>query len=93
MDTETLTREQILRARSRREKRERWAHVRKLILDDGAADWLQWWSEHWPPDKRDMHYLGLRDGSSMRRHIRVELHYLRMPVERQEALEAVIWGD
>lgn len=93
MDTETLTREQIIRARSRREKRERWAHIRKLILHDGGADWLHWWSEHWPPDKRDMRYLGLQDSPSMRRHIRIELHYLRLPVERQEALESIIWGE
>ena len=91
MDTETLTREQIIRARSRREKRERWAHIRKLILDDGGTDWLQWWSEHWPIDKWDMRYLGLQNSASMRRHIRIELYYLRMPLERQEALESVIW--
>lgn len=87
------TREQIIRDRSRREKRERWAHIRKLILLHGVEDWLQFWAEHWPPDKRDMQYALGRDGASLRRHIRVELHYLRQPIERQERWEAVIWGE
>lgn len=89
MDT---TREQIIRDRSRREKRERWAHIRKLILSNGVDDWLEFWAEHWPPDKRDMQYALGRDGASLRRHIKIELHYLRQPVERQEQFEGVLFG-
>jgi hypothetical protein len=88
----TMTREQILRARSQAEKRERWAHIRKLILTDGVDDWLQFWAEHWPPDKNDMRYAIGKDSRSLRRHVRVELHYLRMATERQERLESAIWG-
>lgn len=86
------TREQIIRDRCRREKRQRWRHIRELILSGSEQFYLEFWREHWPPDKNDMKYAVGQDSTFLRRHLRVELHYLRQSVERQEAWEPVIWG-
>lgn len=85
-------RERSIRVGIRKRRKERWAHIGELITSHGEQHWLDFWREHWPPDKWDMGYALGRDNPHLRRHVRIECHYLRMPVERQMQLEAVIWG-
>ncbi len=91
MDT-LSERERSIRVGIHKRRKERWAHIRELILSRSEYVWLDFWAEHWPPDKHDMGYTLGKDSPHLRRHIRLELHYLRMPAERQEALEPIIWG-
>lgn len=85
-------RERSIRVGIHKRRAERWRHISDLIQSHSEGVWLDFWREHWPPDKRDMGYALGKDTPYLRRHVRVELRYLRMPAERQEQLEAIIWG-
>ncbi len=67
-------------------------HIAGLIRSGHEYVWLDFWRGHWPPDKHDMSYTLGKDNPHLRRHIRIELHYLRMSPERQLQLEPMIWG-
>lgn len=85
-------REQAIRKGRRREKRERWAHIRDLILSHHEHVWLDFWREHWPPDKHDMGYAFGKDNPHLRRHVRIELYYLRQSIDYQERYEGTLFA-
>lgn len=84
-------REKIIRRTLRVEKRERWRLVEIGIQSGNLGHW-QFWQEHTPIDKFDMRYMFGRDSKHLRRHILIELHYLKQSSERQFELEQMFAG-
>lgn len=92
----TTERERIIRARTRRDQRERWRAIELLIRNGSDKDWLAWWDEHMPIGKHDIMYMfgrKLSDSQWLRRHVRIECHYLRQSKERQFELESMFAGE
>lgn len=85
-------REQRVRKGLRKEKCQRWKYITDLERK-GSSAWQDFWAEHWPPDKLDMRYIFGRDSTHLRRHVRIELHYLRQSEERRFQLEQMFAGE
>lgn len=83
-------RERIIQGGIRRRRSEHWQFIRRLIIERREQYWLEFWQEHWPPDKHScMYALGQRCNSELVWNIRLGLHYLRMSEERQIERECV----
>lgn len=83
--SELTERERAIRRGLRKEKRERWAHVRELILRGSVQMWLRVWKEY---DKHIWKYIFNRQPTPhLMRHVRIELHYLKQSEDRQLELE------
>ena len=88
--SELSERERIIRRRNRRESAEHWQHIGELIRSGGENHWLDFWENHWPPDKHDCQYIyGKPYSPALVRRIRLGLHYLRISEERQMNRECV----
>ena len=80
-------RERAIRRGLRKEKRARWKHITELITSKHETVWLEFWAGGYECNQDFIYIFGRKPSDHLRRHVRIEVHYLRQPDERKLVLE------